>query len=67
MFTNQYYQLLELLQKKEKGTLNMGQMLIRKKDAIMVELLDKGFSIQLKTWQLPTCNQGKYVFNTLTN
>ena len=30
MFSNQYYQLLELLQKKEKGTLNMGQMRIRK-------------------------------------
>ena len=34
MFTNQYYQLLELLellQKKDKGTLNMGPMRIRKK------------------------------------
>ena len=41
MFSNQYYQLLELLQKKEKGTLNMGQMR-------MVERLDKGASIQLK-------------------
>ena len=49
MFSNQYYQLLELLQKKEKGTLNMGQMHIRKtKGAIMVERLDKGSSIQLK-------------------
>ena len=49
MFSNQYYQLLELLQKKEKGTLNMGQMRIRKtKGAIMVERLDKGSSIQLK-------------------
>ena len=48
MFSNQYYQLLELLQKKEKGTLNMGQMRIRKtKGAIMVERLDKGPSIQL--------------------
>ena len=49
MFSNQYYQLLELLQKKEKGTLNMGQMRIRKtKGSIMVERLDKGTSIQLK-------------------
>ena len=49
MFTNQYYQLLELLQKKEKGTLNMGQMRIKRtKGAIMVERLDKGSSIQLK-------------------
>ena len=41
--------ILELLQKKEKGTLNMGQMRIRKtKGAIMVERLDKGSSIQLK-------------------
>ena len=48
MFTNQYYQLLELLQKKEKGTLNMVQMRIRKtKGAIMVERLDKESSIQL--------------------
>ena len=48
-FSNQYYQLLELLQKKEKGTLNMGQMRIRKtKGSIMVERLDKGSSIQLK-------------------
>ena len=53
MFSNQYYQLLGLLQKKEKGTLNMGQMRIRKtKGAIMVERLDTGASIQLKkTWQ----------------
>ena len=43
MFSNQYYQLLELLPKKEKGTLNMGQMRIRKtKGAILVERLDKG-------------------------
>ena len=49
MLSNQYYQLLELLQKKEKGALNMEQMRIRKtKGAIMVERLDKGFSIQLK-------------------
>ena len=49
MFTNQYYQLLELLQKKEKGTLNMGQMRVRRtKYDVMVERLDKGFSIQLK-------------------
>ena len=49
MFSNQYYQLLELLQKKGKGTLNMGQMRIRKtKGAIMVERLHKGASIQLK-------------------
>ena len=49
MFTNQYYQLLELLQKKEKGTLNMGQMRIHKtKGAIMGDRLDKGSSIQLK-------------------
>ena len=50
MFTNQYYQLLELLEKKEKGTLNLGQMRIRKtKGAVMVERLDKGSSIQLRT------------------
>ena len=49
MFTNQYYQLLELLQKNEKGTLNMGQMHIRRtKCAVMVERLDKGSSIELK-------------------
>ena len=49
MFSNQYYQLLELLQKKEKGTLNMGQICIKRtKGAIMVERLDKGTSIQLK-------------------
>ena len=47
MFSNQYYQLLEPLQKKEKGTLNMGQMRIRKtKSAIMVERLDKDSSIK---------------------
>ena len=47
MFTNQYYQLLELLQKKENGTLNMGQMHIRKtKGAIIVVRLDIGSSIQ---------------------
>ena len=40
---------MELLQKKEKGTLNMGQMCIKRtKGAIMVERLDKGTSIQLK-------------------
>ena len=40
IFANQYYQLLELLQKKEKGTLNLGQMRIRKTNgAIMVEPL----------------------------
>ena len=49
MFTNQYYQLLELLYKKEKGTLNLGPMRIkRKKCAVIVERLDKGSSIQLK-------------------
>ena len=38
MLTNQYYQLLELLQKKEKGILNMGEIHIRTiKCAIMVE------------------------------
>ena len=43
------YQLLELLQKKDKGTLNMGHMRIHKtKGAIRVERLDKGSSIQLK-------------------
>ena len=52
MFINQYYQLLELLHKNKKGTLNMAKMRIRKtKGAIMVERLDKGSSIQLKTWQ----------------
>ena len=50
MFTNQYQQLLELLGKKEKGILNLGQMRIRKtKGAIMVERLAKGSSIQLRT------------------
>ena len=50
MFTNQYYQLLELLQKKEKGTLNMGQIRIRRTTyAVMVERLHKGSSIQLKS------------------
>ena len=50
MFTNQYQQLLELLWKKEKGILNLGQMRIRKtKYAVMVERLDKGSSIQLRT------------------
>ena len=53
MFSNQYYQLLELLQKKEKGTLNMGQMRIRRtKCAVMVERLYKGSSIQLKNMAL---------------
>ena len=43
MFSNQYYQLLEQLQK------NMGQMRIHKtKGTIMVERLDKGAPIQLK-------------------
>ena len=36
MFTNQYYQLLELLQKRKI------------KGAIMVERLDKGSSIELR-------------------
>ena len=50
MFTNQYQQLLALLGKKEKGILNLGQMRIRKTiGAIMVERLDKGSSIQLRT------------------
>ena len=31
MFSNQYYQLLELLQKKEKGALNLGQMYVKQK------------------------------------
>ena len=49
MFSNQYSQLLELLQKKEKGTLDMGPMRIKRtKCAVMVERLDKGSSIQLK-------------------
>ena len=49
LFSNQYYQLLELLQKKEKGTLHMGHMCLRKtKGTIMVERLDKGASIQLE-------------------
>ena len=34
MFTNQYHQLLELLQKKEKGTLNMGPMRIRRTNVL---------------------------------
>ena len=46
MFTHQYYQLLELLQKKEKVTLNMGAMRIRRTNcAVTVERLDKGSSI----------------------
>ena len=50
MFTNQYQQLLELLGKKEKGILNFGQMRMRRtKCAVMVERLDKGSSIQLRT------------------
>ena len=50
MFTNQYQQLLELLGKKEKAILNLGQMRIRKtKYAVIVERLDKGSSIQLRT------------------
>ena len=50
MFSNQYQQLLELLQKKEKGILNMGQMRIKRtKGAIMVERLVKGSFIQLRT------------------
>ena len=44
MFTNQYYQRLELLQKKEKGTLNLGQMRTRTSKG----RLDKESSIQLK-------------------
>ena len=48
MFSNQYYQLLELLQKKEKGTLNMGQMRIKRTKGAIMEQLDKGSSIQLK-------------------
>ena len=44
MFSNQYYQLVELLQKKEKGkTLNMGQMHIRRtKCVIMVNDWTRG-------------------------
>ena len=58
MFTNQYYQLLELLQEKEKGTLNMGQMRIRiTKCAVMVERLDKGSSIKLKTMAVTNMQQ----------
>ena len=50
IFTNQYQQLLELLWKKEKGILNLGQMRIgRTKCAAMVVRLDKGLSIQLRT------------------
>ena len=44
MFTNKCYQLLELLEKNDKGTFNMGQMRIRKtKGAIMGKY--KGSSI----------------------
>ena len=50
MFTNQYQQLLDLLGKKEKGILNLEQMRIRRtKCAVMVERLDNGSSIQLRT------------------
>ena len=49
MFSNQYYELMEMLQKEKKGTPNMGQIRIRKtKGAIMGERLDKGAFIQLK-------------------
>ena len=66
LFYNHYHQLLELLQKKEKGKLNMAQMQIHKtKGAIMVERLDKGSSIQLKNMAVTKCNQCKFVFNTL--
>ena len=42
--------LSELLGKKEKEILNIGQMRIRRaKCAIMVERLDKGSSIQFRT------------------
>ena len=38
MFTNQYQQLLELLEKKEKGILNLGEMRRRRtKCVVMVE------------------------------
>ena len=50
MLTNQYQPLLELLGKKEKGIINLGQMRIRRtKCAVMVDRLDKGCSIQLRT------------------
>ena len=50
MFTNKYQQLLELLGKKEKSILNLGQMrIIRTKCVVMVERLDKGSPIQLRT------------------
>ena len=50
MFTNQYQELLEVLGKEEKGILTLGNMRIRiTKCVIMVERLDKGFSIQLRT------------------
>ena len=50
MFTNQYQLLLELLGKKETGILNLGQMRIRRtKCAVMVERLDRGSYIQLRT------------------
>ena len=50
MFTNQYQQLLELLGKKDKGIPNLGQMRTRRtKCAVMVERLDKGSSIQMRT------------------
>ena len=53
MFSNQYYQPLELLQKNEKETLNMWHMNMRKtKGEIMVERLDKGSTIQLKNMAL---------------
>ena len=34
IFTNQYQQLLELLGKKDKGILNLGQMRIRRKNVL---------------------------------
>ena len=55
MFINQYQQLFELFGKKEKGIFNLGQMRIRRtKCAVMVERLDKGSSIQLRT--IAICN-----------
>ena len=54
MFINKYQQLIKLLGKKEKYIFNLGQMRIRRtKCAVMVERLDKGSSIQLRTTAIP--------------
>ena len=50
MFTNQYQPLLELLGNKNEGILNPGQIRIRRrKRVVIMERLDKGASIQLRT------------------